>query len=473
MTSKIEIDCLLARNYFSLKETMKVINENGLGIAFIVDEEKCLEGIVTDGDIRRALLRGVSLETPISQVMNKNPITITSPVTVEKIESLVRDGKIQEKIPFKGAIKVPVLENNRVVDVLFISDSRMREGISQKVFEPVYKNEVKRVLILGGAGYLGSVLVRKLLRRGYKVKVLDNLIYGDSGIRDLYTRKDFEFIKGDVCNINDVIDAIKDIDAVVHLAAIVGDPSCVQVPKKAIGINYLATKALAEMSKYFQVNRFIFASTCSVYGASPDPDFILDEESVTHPLSLYAEMKLKAEQALKETADGNFSPTILRFGTLYGVSPRMRFDLVINLLTAQAIFDKRITVYGGSQWRPFVHVEDAAEAIIKCIKLPLNRVAKQTFNVVSSNLQIIDVGKKIKEKIPDSKIVVKKSVTDKRNYKVSADKITKYIEFTPKKTVEDGILEIKAAIDKGLFDNYNEKKYSNYLSISESTGEYA
>ena len=116
--------------------------------------------------------------------MNKNPITITSPVTVEKIESLVRDGKIQEKIPFKGAIKVPVLENNRVVDVLFISDSRMREGISQKVFEPVYTNEVKRVLILGGAGYLGSVLVRKLLRRGYKVKVLDNLIYGvvESGI---------------------------------------------------------------------------------------------------------------------------------------------------------------------------------------------------------------------------------------------------------------------------------------------------
>ncbi|MEX2704317.1 MAG: NAD-dependent epimerase/dehydratase family protein, partial [Candidatus Freyrarchaeum guaymaensis] len=181
------------------------------------------------------------------------------------------------------------------------------------------------------------------------------MIYGDSGIRNLYDHPDFEFIKGDICNINDVMDAIRDIDAVVHLAAIVGDPSCTRIPERAIGINYLATKALAETSKYFQVNRFIFASTCSVYGTSPVPDALLSEESTTNPLSLYAEMKLKAEQALREIADGNFSPTILRFGTLYGVSPRMRFDLVINLLTAKAIFDKKITIEGGLQWRPFVH----------------------------------------------------------------------------------------------------------------------
>ena len=456
----------LARSDFSIKQVMRVIDQNGLGTAFIVNKQGKFVGLVTDGDIRRALLKGVSLEDPISKIMNRNAIVVRTPFTKEKIHNLVKREEVRRKIPLKGTLKIPVLnDDDKVVDILFISHEIKTYSTLLQESSIVPTKTVRKILVIGGAGYIGSVLVRKLLQKEYVVYVLDNLTYGDHGIKDLTNNPDFIFIKGDVRNLSDVLDAIKHVDAVVHLAAIVGEPACSLKPEESIQVNYLATKMLAETCKYFQVNRFIFASTCSVYGESLSPDELLTEEATTNPISLYAEMKLKSEQALLEMLDDNFSPTILRFATVYGVSPRMRFDLVVNLLTAKAIFDKEITIFGGSQWRPFIHVGDVADAIIKCLEAPISQIRGQIFNVASQNIKIMELGKIIQKHIPSAKLIVRSEIKDRRSYKVSSNKINKTLGFKPSKKIEDGVLEIKEAIKQGVFTNYTDKKYNNYIYL--------
>lgn len=457
-----EIKKLIVNENTTIKNTMKKIDEGGIGIAFIVDETERLVGIVTDGDIRRAILKGVNIEKPIREIMNKNPITVTHKLTDEKRKELLRDEKIRVKIPPDGALKIPVLDDEgKVKGITFLFGGK--KEINKYTLTPVEKS-VKNVLIVGGAGYLGSVLCRKLLERGYKVRVLDNLLYGDDGIRKLYGNQNFEFVKGDMRNIQIVMDAIKGMDAVIHLAAIVGDPASAIDPEETIEINYLGTKMLAEICKYNQINRFIFASTCSVYGTNPDPEKLLNEESPLNPVSLYAEMKLKSEEGLLELVDENFSPTIFRMATLYGLSPRMRFDLVINLLTAKATIEKKITIFGGDQWRPFLHVEDAAEAYIKCLEAPIHKVRGEIFNVGSNeqNHQIREIGKMIKDIIPDAEIITEEENVDKRNYRVSFKKIENVLGYKPCHTIKDGITEIYRAIQQGIFSDYKNPKYSNY-----------
>ncbi|ODS41288.1 MAG: hypothetical protein A7315_02015 [Candidatus Altiarchaeales archaeon WOR_SM1_79] len=329
------------------------------------------------------------------------------------------------------------------------------------------KRGVNKVLVIGGAGYLGSVLSRKLLQKGYKVRVLDNLTYGDDGIRDLYNGDNFEFVKGDMRDISTVVDAIKGMDAVIHLAAIVGDPASALSPQKTIEVNYLATKLVAEVCKYHQINRFISASTCSVYGASFTPDTRSDENSPLNPVSLYAEMKIKSEEGLLEMVDGNFAPTILRMATLYGLSPRMRFDLVVNLLTAKAIFDNKITIFGGSQWRPNLHVEDAAEAFIKCLDASIEKVRGEVFNVGSNeqNYRIAQIGEMIHDIIPNAKLETLEK-DDERNYNISFDKISKVLGFGAMRCIKDGVLEIKQVVERGEIKDYKKEKYSNYKFLS-------
>ncbi|MFQ5583236.1 MAG: NAD-dependent epimerase/dehydratase family protein [Calditrichia bacterium] len=328
---------------------------------------------------------------------------------------------------------------------------------------------INNVLVLGGAGYIGSALIPKLLEKGYKVRLVDLLLFGTAPIKEVIENPNLEIMKGDFRQIDIMVEAMRDIDAVIHLGAIVGDPACALDEELTIEINLMATKMIAEIAKGHGVERFIFASTCSVYGASND---VLDESSELNPVSLYARSKIASERVLMKMADERFAPVILRFSTIYGFSGRTRFDLVVNLLTAKAIVEGEITVFGGNQWRPFVHVDDAALAVFKVLRAPLPAVNGEIFNVGSDeqNYTISEVGDLIKKIITDSKVINMGSDTDARNYKVSFQKIRKNIEFLPNWSVEKGIRQVYDAFRDGKIADYKDARYSNVKFLSEEAG---
>ncbi len=235
---------------------------------------------------------------------------------------------------------------------------------------------IKKILVIGGAGYIGSALLPLLLEREYEVRLLDLLLYGIEPIEEHINHPKLELLQEDFRSIDKVVEAMRGVDAVIHLGGIVGDPACALDEKLTIDINIMATRMIAEVAKGSGVRTFIFASTCSVYGAN---DQMLDEKSELNPVSLYARSKIASERVLLNMADENFSPVILRLSTIYGLSGRTRFDLVVNLLTAKAFVDGEITIYGGNQWRPFLHVEDAAKAISTVIDAPIGMVRSEIF----------------------------------------------------------------------------------------------
>jgi len=466
----MRIKDILVNKKSTIKEAMKSVDNSGLGIAFVVDDDEYFVGVISDGDIRKAVLQGIKLEKAVEEITNKNPITTSIDWNVEDIKDRLREKNVRKKLPQFGALRIPVLDGkNRIIDFLFASETKC-VSFNEIKGRKIESKPVQKVLVVGGAGYLGSVLCRRLLDKGYLVKVLDNIMYEDHGIQDLYNNPHFKFVKGDMRNIQTLVDAVKDVDAVVHLAAIVGDPASALDPEETIEINYFGTKLLAEICKFSQINRFIFASTCSVYGASDNPDVKIDETSGLNPVSLYAEMKAKSETALNEISDGNFAPTILRMSTLFGLSPRMRFDLVVNLLSAKAFFDNKITIFGGNQWRPLVHVQDAADAYIRCLESPLNIVKGTIFNVGSNNqnYQIIEIGKIIKKIFPDADLQVDEENTDNRNYNVAFDKIKNTLDYKPFLNIEDSAINMKESFELGKFKNYKEKEFSNVTYLKEN-----
>ncbi len=325
---------------------------------------------------------------------------------------------------------------------------------------------VKKVLVIGGAGYIGSALLPKLLGKGYKVRLVDLLLFGEEPINNVKNHPNLEIMKADFRQIDIIVEAMRDIDAVIHLGAIVGDPACALDEDLTVEINLMATRMIAEVAKGNGVERFIFASTCSVYGASNQ---ILDENSKLNPVSLYARSKIASERVLMQMIDDRFAPVILRYSTIYGLSGRTRFDLVVNLLTAKAVTEGEITVFGGNQWRPFLHVDDAALAIFTVLRAPLSKVKGQTFNVGSDeqNYQIQDIGELIHKIIPHSKVIHMGADSDARNYKVSFQRIRKEIGFLPKWSVEKGIRQVCEAFNNGKIHDYKDSHFSNVKFLSE------
>ncbi|MFH0777904.1 MAG: SDR family oxidoreductase [Candidatus Eisenbacteria bacterium] len=322
--------------------------------------------------------------------------------------------------------------------------------------------EKRRILVTGGAGYIGAHLVRRLLARGFRVRVLDNLLFGDASISELYTNTDFELVRGDIRHIEDLVESMDGCYGVVHLAGIVGDPACELKPDVTHAINYEATKIMVEISKYKAVKRFIFASTCSVYGAAED--YVLNEGSVVNPVSLYAETNLRSEQIILRGLDGlDVVCTIMRFATVYGASYRMRFDLVVNILSAKAVTDGKIKIYGGKQWRPNVHVEDVADAIIVILESPASRVDRETFNVGSNeqNYRIAELGDIVRQCIPGTEIEVLEESPDPRSYHVSFDKARHVLGLRVGRTVKSGVLEIQKMFQDGAIPNYRDDVYYN------------
>jgi nucleoside-diphosphate-sugar epimerase len=321
------------------------------------------------------------------------------------------------------------------------------------------------VLVVGGAGYIGCLVVDKLLALGYKVRLLDRLVYGDDAVRSLLSHPRLELIKGDCRNIRDVISAMSKVRNVIHLAAIVGDPACAEDEENASQINYAATRMMTEIAVGHGVERFIFASTCSVYGESED---LMDENSDTRPISLYSQTKLQSEGVLLEARSDSFHPVILRFATVFGLAPRPRFDLVVNLLTAKAMQENVITIYNGEQWRPFIHVSDVAQAMVDVLLAPLESVSGEIFNVGDDRLNFTlgQIADKIKKQLPQTRVEHVEN-SDRRNYRVSFRKIRQCLGFQSRMTVEDGILEIKHAFKSGRISNYRCSSYNNLAFLKE------
>lgn len=327
---------------------------------------------------------------------------------------------------------------------------------------------MKKILVTGGAGYIGSVLVRDLLNKGYKVSVFDSLYFGEESLKELKNNPNFELIKGDMQNIDSYSNLLDDVEAVIHLAAISNDPSCDLDPYYTKKINVEGTKKLARMCKERGVKRFLFSSSCAIYGAGITTE--LDENSPKLPVSLYAKTKVECEDILLGMMGENFYPTILRNGTIFGYSPKMRFDLVVNLMTKNAVKDKKIFILGkGEQWRPNVHVKDVSKAFIKVLESPIEKVKGETFNVGSNdlNFQIYKIAEEFKSVIPNTKIEFVPADKDTRDYNINFDKINQVLGYTTDFKIKDGIREIQKAILDGSIKDVEDNRYYAIKTIKE------
>jgi len=336
-----------------------------------------------------------------------------------------------------------------------------------------FRSKVRNVLVIGGGGYVGSPLVSDLLRKEYKVRVLDLFLFGKDSLRDMPNPENLEVIEGDFRNVETIVRAMRGVDAVVHLGGIVGDPACSLDDDLTIDINLSATTMLAELCKVFRIRRFVFASSCSVYGAGAEGE-VLTEQSGLNPVSLYAKTKIASENVLMGYHSKDFAPTILRFATLFGLSRRPRFDLVVNLLAAKAVQEGKIGVFGGSQWRPFIHIRDISKTITAVLEAPLDRVGGEVFNVGANcnNHRIVEVAQMILDTVPGTQLDVNTGKEDDRNYNVSFDKLERILDIKLGITVRDGVQEIVEACKKGDIKDYKRPEYSNLVQTKKFLSDF-
>ncbi|MBI2617120.1 NAD-dependent epimerase/dehydratase family protein [Candidatus Gottesmanbacteria bacterium] len=420
----------------TVRDTLAQFEKNKKGILFVVDKEGRLLGSVTDGDIRRAILQGKSVRLSVRIVANPNPYSLR-----KKYQPL--DTSTLQFLNDNNIMYVPIIdENRRIIDILSLHGQ-----IPQKI-QTNGQSKNNRVLVTGGAGYIGSVLVRLLLQRNYRVRVFDSLLYGDSSIRDLYGKKKFEHYIGDTRNIVSIREAMENIDTVVHLGEIVGDPACSLDREYTVSVNYGGTQNVLFTAKNMGIKRFIYTSSCSVYGFGEKK---FHEESIPHPLSLYARTKLECERLILSDTIKNFYPTVLRLGTVFGWSFRPRFDLVANFFCLSAVNKKKIILQSGKQWRPFIHVQDVARAIIKTIETPISTLDREIFNVGvdSLNVQLNELGHIISQEFDGIPIETESTNDDKRSYQVDFSKIKKKLNFHSTITLKEGIQDLKSHLEKG------------------------
>ena len=364
-----------------------------------------------------------------------------------------------EKVGRSVALPFMVLAATGAASVRILKDFVEKRYFMKSKSAPSLAPRRDWVLVVGGAGYIGSLLVERLLEKGYRVRVLDCLLYGDEPLRPVRNHPDFELIVGDARNIQDVVRSVRGVESIIDLAAIVGDPACDQDSGSALETNYAATRMLIEIAKGHGVSRFLFASSCSVYGAT---DVEMDENAAVQPISLYGQTKVDSERALLGARSDTFHPTILRYATVFGLGYRPRFDLVVNLLTGKAQQEGVITIYNGQQWRPFIHVRDLVEATVRVLEAPARLVSGEVLNVGDRRLNhtLTEVAEVIRDVFPNVRVEHVEN-SDRRNYRVNFDKLLSRTGFRARYTVRDGVEEIRKAFDERLITDYTDLRYHN------------
>ena len=303
-----------------------------------------------------------------------------------------------------------------------------------------------------------------MLDNGYTVRVLDSLKFGGDALFDVAQHPDFEFIKGDIRNNEDVDKALQGMEAIAHLAAIVGDPACSKFSDEAREVNWDASVSLFEKAEKAGIKRFVFASTCSNYGKMTDPDSYVNENSELRPVSLYAELKVKFENfILQEKRDAKICATALRFSTVYGFSPRIRFDLTVNEFTRNVCLKGEQEIWGPQFNRPYCHVDDLARAVVLALEAPEEKVKANVFNVgdTTENYSKRMLMEEIQKQIPAAKAIYVEKTEDPRDYRVNCDKIKSDLGFTITKKVPDGIREIIKLMDSGMITDAYSQKFRN------------
>lgn len=315
----------------------------------------------------------------------------------------------------------------------------------------------KNIYITGGAGYVGAVLVKRLLDEGAKVTVLDLMIYGEDVIAP---HPNLKMIKGDIRDQKVLNETIPGHDLVIHLACISNDPSFELNPNLGKSINLDAFRPLVEISIKNHVKRFIYASSSSVYGVKDEPN--VTEDFSLEPLTDYSKFKAECEKILAEYQSPDFTTVTIRPATVCGYSPRQRLDVVVNILTNLAYHKREISVFGGAQLRPNIHIEDMVDAYITLINADESQIAGEIFNAGYVNYTVSELAGMVKETIGDDVKLIQTPTNDNRSYHISSDKIFKKLNFRAKRSIKEAAADLKNAFEKGLLpDSLTDEKYFN------------
>lgn len=443
--------------HVSIKDAIRTIERSGYDQAFVVTDDGGLLGGVLATGLRRLLLSGADEGDEVGGYPPGHVVALAE----EDLRSGQRLDAVLADLRAGGFSHVPVVTPSGTIrEIVSGHDLAVRIGKAETIHAPAVGP--KTFLVVGGAGYLGSVLTRKLLAKGHRVRVLDNFLYGARALDEIANHDGLEIMRGDMRHIHTCVAALEDVHGVVLLAAIVGDPATNIRPTETIETNVLAAQALATACKLQNIGRFLYASTCSVYGVGAD---ILDEDSPLNPVSLYARSKIASERIVLDLGDDYFCPTVLRMGTLYGYSPRMRFDLVVNTMTQKAFTDHKIRVFGGRQWRPLINVEDAADAYVACLEADLKDVGNQVFNVGSDrqNHQIDEIARIVSDSLGGVAIERDETNLDSRDYRVSFAKLEAAVDFQPHRSIERSARQIHEKLARGIFNDPAQKVYYNHF----------
>ncbi|MBI2915543.1 MAG: NAD-dependent epimerase/dehydratase family protein [Elusimicrobia bacterium] len=317
---------------------------------------------------------------------------------------------------------------------------------------------METVLVTGGAGYVGSILVPKLLAKGYQTIVLDTMFFTDIGLKAVKSHPQLTLIEGDIRSEKTLKSALKEVDAVIHLASISNDPSSDLNPQLTVEVNYDATLNLVRLAKESGAQRFINVSTSSVYGIKETPN--VTEDLPLEPLTVYSKTKAEAEPFVQKANDKSFTALTIRPATVCGYSPKMRLDLTVNILTMHALTKGKITVFGGNQRRPNIHIEDITDYYVRLLEIPAEKIAGKTYNAGYENFTVLEIAQMVREIIGPSIQIEVTPTNDNRSYHISSAKIERELGLKPNKTIKDAVLDIKTARQNGLLDWENINFYN-------------
>ena len=316
---------------------------------------------------------------------------------------------------------------------------------------------MKKIFITGGAGYVGAILTPYLLAKGHKVTVFDLMMFGENVLKE---NSNLKIIKGDIRNTELLNKVLPGHDVVIHLACISNDPSFELNPTLGKSINLDAFTPLVEIAKKNLIERFIYASSSSVYGIKKEKD--VSETMSLEPLTDYSRYKANCETILKKYESENFTPITIRPATVCGYSPRQRLDVVVNILTNLAYHKREITIFGGTQLRPNIHIKDMARAYEILIEAPKSKVSGEIFNAGFDNYSVLELANTVKKVIGNDVNIISSFSNDNRSYHISSKKIKKILNFEPEKTISDAVNDLKLAFKKDLLPNsLTDEKYFN------------